>query len=80
MAKKLKLKFWGRTYLWPAPKGGFQEIGVLQSISGGCYVGWIGADGIPTRLNTPHLPLMAKPSQLQERLDEYAAERGLTKG
>lgn len=71
-------KFFGKTYQYPTPGHGQQPIGVCQALGSSWIVGYQKPGTVSTkRINTPALPPMDNPDELQIKLDFWAAHRNL---
>ena len=67
----------GKEYFYPTPNHGNRLIGVAGPLGGAYIVAWRKDSGSLCRVKSPHLPPMDDPAQLQQKLDAWAAARGL---
>lgn len=79
--QKDKREFFGQSYTYNlGALAGVRVIGVIQTASGGCFVGWHAQSGISVRLDTDLLPVTKDPEELQVMLDDWAEKLGLYQG
>lgn len=71
-------RFIGQTYMYPTPREGLREIGVVTESPGSSYaVCWIAENGYLRLMKSMRLPTLQDPVRLQKLLDVWAKERKL---